>query len=484
MKLTDQTLKPFPSLLDVHVLVVGDVMLDRYWHGPAERISPEAPVPVLRVDEIEHRPGGAANVALNVVSLGARCTLVGLVGEDAAADELRSTLEAAGVVCDFVPVPDWQTIVKLRLMAQTQQLMRADFESPPTLVGTSERLAVLQNTVEKHLSNASAMVLEDYDKGALEEPQALIHAARQRNVPVLVDPKLKDLAVYRGADVIKPNEREFAAAVGAVDEATVADKAAELRARLELKSLIVTRGGAGMVVADADEVRYVPVRPVEVFDVTGAGDTTAAALAVGMSLGWAVIDAARTANVAASLAVSKLGTAPVSGPELRNALLVADHERGVVSQAALQAAVAAAQQDGHRVVFTNGCFDILHAGHVTYLEEAAALGDRLVVALNSDASVRKLKGAGRPVVPFGGRSHVVAGLSSVDWVVEFDTDTPEALLALLKPDVLVKGGDYQPDEVVGHEIVHGYGGTVQVLTLVEDVSTTAIVEKILKQSDN
>lgn len=467
----------------MHVLVVGDVMLDRYWHGGAQRISPEAPVPVLQVDDQEQRPGGAANVALNVVSLGAQCTLVGLVGEDEAAADLQATLEAAGVNCDFVPVSQWQTIVKLRLMAQRQQLMRADFETPPPLAGTSERLAVLQNTVEKHLPTASALVLEDYDKGALDEPQALIHAARARGVPVLVDPKLKDLSVYKGADAIKPNEVEFHAAIGesVEDEEAFAEHAEQLRAQLELQALIITRGGAGMWVAEAEHATQIPARAVEVFDVTGAGDTTAATLAIGMSLGWPLREAARTANVAASLAVSKLGTAPVSGPELRAALVAADHDRGVLSATALQAAVAAAQAEGQTIVFTNGCFDILHAGHVTYLEEAATLGDRLIVALNSDASVQRLKGEGRPVVPFIGRSHVVAGLGCVDWVVEFDTDTPVPLLKQLQPEVLVKGGDYEPEDVVGHEIVHAYGGTVKVLSLVEDVSTTAIVEKILGQ---
>jgi len=456
-------------------------MLDRYWQGLAHRVSPEAPVPVIDVDHQEHRPGGAANVALNLVSLGARCTLVGLVGDDEAGRELESTLTAAGVVCDFVGVPDWPTTVKLRLLAQKQQLIRADFEAPVPDFGASERIGVLQNKIEKHLQNAHAFVLEDYDKGAIEDPAALIHAAVGASVPVLVDPKLKPLQVYRNATLIKPNEKEFAHAVhGDVQRRSpqAGDTAQALCRDLGVSGLVVTRGGEGMDVCTPDEIRHVPARPVEVYDVTGAGDTTAAGLALGLALGWPLIDCARVANIAASIVVSKSGTAPVTGPELRQVLQSEVADRGMISRADLAAAVADAKANGERLVFTNGCFDILHAGHVTYLEEAAALGDRLVVAINEDASVTRLKGEGRPVIPVEGRSRVLAGLGCVDWVVSFDEDTPEPLLALLEPDVLVKGGDYAPGEVVGADLVRAYGGDVQVLSLVNDVSTSAIVERI------
>ena len=470
-----------PSVAHLHILVVGDVMLDRYWHGPADRVSPEAPVPVINVQHTEHRPGGAANVALNLVSLGAQCTLVGLVGDDEAAAELNKTLTAAGVTCDFVTVPDWPTIVKLRLLAQKQQLMRADFESPVPDLGASERIGTVQNRIEKHLQSAHVMILEDYDKGAIEDPQGLIHAALNASVPVLVDPKMKPLSVYARATVIKPNEKEFAFAVnGAAHRMPekVAGAALQLCHDLQVAGLVVTRGGDGMEVCEGEEVRHVPARPVEVYDVTGAGDTTAATLALGMGLGWPLIDCARVANVAASIAVSKSGTAPVTGPELRNVLSREVADRGITSRDELAAAVADAQAKGERVVFTNGCFDILHAGHVTYLEEAAALGDRLVVAINDDASVTRLKGEGRPVIPVEGRSRVLAGLACVDWVVSFAEDTPEPLLELLKPDVLVKGGDYAPQQVVGGELVRAYGGEVKVLSLVADVSTSSIVQRI------
>lgn len=465
----------FPSLKDLHVLVVGDVMLDRYWSGAAERVSPEAPVPVLQVQNIEERAGGAANVALNIVSLGARCTLVGLVGKDEAAAGLSRVMQAAGVECDFLEIDDWPTIVKLRLVAQQQQLMRADFEDEVPLVGTSERLALLQNKVEKHLASAQVLILEDYDKGALEEPEPLIHAARAAGVPVVVDPKQKPFARYAGATVLKPNDKELRHALGSSKD--TAAGAQTLAEELGFEGVVVTRGAQGLDVCTPEEVRHVPARPVDVYDVTGAGDTTVAALALGLGVGWSLLDAARVANVAASIAVSKPGTTAVSGPEL--ALATArQRSGGLMSRDELAQEVALAKQAGQRVVFTNGCFDLLHAGHVTYLEEAAALGDRLVVAINDDASVTQLKGPGRPIVPAAGRARVLLGLGCVDWVVTFNEDTPEPLLRLLQPDTLVKGGDYSEDQVVGADIVREYGGHVQVLSLVDDVSTTAIVNRI------
>ena len=467
-----------PSLEGVHILVVGDVMLDRYWHGSTERISPEAPVPVMNVSETRVRAGGAANVALNVVSLGARCTLVGLIGDDEAGVELITTLQAAGVQCDFLQVIDWPTIVKLRMVSQKQQLMRADFEQPLPDQGLSERLAWLQNRVEKHLQHAGALIIEDYDKGTITEPEAMIFAAKQCSVPVLVDPKMKAMTTYRGASVIKPNEKEFAHALQGRISTSLAEGAAQLCAELDVKAFVVTRGGEGLEVCHADEHHHVPARPVEVFDVTGAGDTTAATLSIGLSLGWSVLDAARLANIAASIAVSKLGTTPVAGPELHQALLSGAKDQGLVSREALTELVQQAQIQGQKVVFTNGCFDLLHAGHVAYLQEAAQLGDRLVVAINDDASVTRLKGPGRPVVPAEGRGLVLAGLGCVDWVVSFHEDTPEPLLDLLRPDILVKGGDYDDNGVVGAQQVRDYGGEVKVLSLVTDVSTSAIVDRI------
>ena len=462
---------------DKQVLVVGDLMLDQYWTGSAERVSPEAPVPVVKVLDQDYRPGGAANVALNVVSLGARCTLIGFVGEDQAGRQLNQVLTAAGVNCRFMEIEDWPTPKKLRVMAQNQQLVRLDFEETIPISGESERLAVLLNQVEKNLQDADVMILEDYDKGVLQEPGALISASVNYSVPVVVDPKSKPLSEYRKADVVKPNEKEFRNVSGG-DKPNFPDAARALCAELEIKNIVITLGEDGMSVNDSAGSYHVPARPVDVFDVTGAGDTAAAVMALGLANGISVQDFVGLANVASSLVIGKLGTAPISGPELKAGLMREPLGRGVLETRDLKEIVQQAKDMGETIVFTNGCFDILHAGHVTYLEEAAKLGDRLVVALNKDSSVARLKGVGRPIVKYDARALVVSGLESVDWVVGFDEDTPEALLETVQPDILVKGGDYSEDEVVGAEIVRSAGGSVRVLSLVEKSSTSHIVKRI------
>ena len=466
-----------PSLQAVHVVVVGDVMLDRYWFGDAHRVSQEAPVPVVNVTSIEDRPGGAANVALNIASLGARCTLIGVVGDDEAARALEDTLTAAGVSCDFVVSENNATVIKLRVLSQKQQLLRTDFESPLR----SDVGDLIGHKLGQHLGDATAVVLQDYDKGVLSAPQGLIEQARRAGVPVIVDPKHKPFSSYAGASLIKPNAQEFEIAVGPwKDDDDLLRKARMLAVEHDFDALVITRGGAGMTVVEMDgSHQHIPGRPVDVFDVTGAGDTAAAVLAVGRSLGWQPVACAQLANVASGIVVGKTGTAAVTGPELARALALENrNDRGIMSRAQLADSVQQAQTAAEKIVFTNGCFDILHAGHVAYLEEARALGDRLIVAVNDDASVLRLKGKGRPVNPLEQRQRVLAGLSAVDWIVSFSEDTPEALLQLLQPDILVKGGDYPIDEVVGAEIVQGYGGRVEVLSLVDDCSTTAIVERI------
>ncbi|MBX3707241.1 MAG: bifunctional D-glycero-beta-D-manno-heptose-7-phosphate kinase/D-glycero-beta-D-manno-heptose 1-phosphate adenylyltransferase HldE [Pseudomonadales bacterium] len=470
-----------PSLQSVHVLVVGDVMLDRYWVGDARRVSQEAPVPVVDVTRTEDLPGGAANVALNVASLGARCTLIGLVGADAAADALVERLTAAGVTCDFVTVDDWPTIIKLRVVSRNQQLLRTDFERPLPAPRRAAVHAQVCARVAARLADASVVVLQDYDKGTIEGPEQLIGLARAKGRRVLVDPKHKSFARYAGADLVKPNAHEFRAAAGdwSDDEELIRLATGTCTAN-DFAALVITRGSRGMTVVERDGGhQHIPALPVDVYDVTGAGDTAIAALAVTRSLGWAPRACAQVANVASGIVVGKSGTAAVTGPELAIALNATDRiDRGVLERDQLLDAVAQARVAGERIVFTNGCFDILHAGHVAYLEEARALGDRLVVAVNDDESVRRLKGPGRPVNPLERRLRVLSGLKAVDWVVGFAEDTPEALLAAVRPDVLVKGGDYGADAVVGADLVRGYGGEVRVLGLVEDCSTTRIVERI------
>lgn len=463
------------------VLVVGDVMLDRYWHGGTSRISPEAPVPVVKVEQIEDRPGGAANVALNIAALGAPAVLVGVTGVDEAAHSLRDSLAAAGVQAHFQQIPAQPTIVKLRVLSRHQQLLRMDFEEP--FHTDAEALAA---DVERLLSGIRVLVLSDYGKGALQNHQALIQLARAKGITVLADPKGKDFSIYRGASLITPNLSEFETIVGHCrDEAELVAKGDALMRELDLGALLVTRGEHGMTLLRPEQAPlHLPARAREVFDVTGAGDTVISTLAASLAAGEQLPQAVALANLAAGIVVAKLGTAAISAPELRRAVQREEgSERGVVSLDQLLLALEDARAHGEKIVFTNGCFDILHAGHVSYLEQARAQGDRLVLAVNDDASVSRLKGPGRPINAVDRRMAVLAGLGAVDWVVSFSEDTPENLLRAVRPDVLVKGGDYGIDGVVGADIVRAYGGEVRVLGLVENSSTTAIVEKIKGQGD-
>jgi D-beta-D-heptose 7-phosphate kinase/D-beta-D-heptose 1-phosphate adenosyltransferase len=372
-----------PRFDQAPVLVVGDVMLDRYWHGGTSRISPEAPVPVVKVEQIEDRPGGAANVALNIAALGAPASLVGVTGEDEAAESLANSLKAAGVRARFQRIAHQPTIVKLRVMSRHQQLLRIDFEEP--FATDAEALSA---EVDALLDGIKVLVLSDYGKGALKNHQALIKSARERGIPVLADPKGKDFAIYRGASVITPNLSEFEAIVGhCVDEAELVAKGAQLMSELELGALLVTRGEHGMtLLRPGFPALHLPARAREVFDVTGATviSTLAAAIAAGEELPHAVA----LANLAAGIVVGKLGTAAISAPELRRAIQREEgSERGVLTLEQLLLAIDDARAHKEKIVFTNGCFDILHAGHVTYLEQARAQGDRLIVAVNDDASV-------------------------------------------------------------------------------------------------
>lgn len=466
-----------PPFQQARVLVVGDVMLDRYWHGKATRISPEAPVPVVRVGNREDRPGGAGNVALNIAALGAAATLVGIVGEDEAGQELQSRLEAAGVYCGFAQCSSAPTITKLRVTSQHQQLLRMDFEQD----FSDEAVGRFQEQALSLLADAGVLVLSDYGKGSLRDTQALIQAARKRGIAVVVDPKGQDFTRYRGATVITPNLNEFEAIVGhCANEEELTLRGLRLLDELELGALLITRGEHGMTLLRPGQPElHMPTRAQEVFDVTGAGDTVVAALAAALSAGSALDEATALANLAAGLAVGKLGTAAISGPELRRAIQLEEGSgRGVMTADQLALAVEDARAHGEKVVFTNGCFDIIHAGHVGYLADAKKLGQRLIVAINDDDSVKRLKGPGRPINPVERRMAVLAGLEAVDWVVSFAEDTPEALLAQLKPDVLVKGGDYSIDQVVGGDYVLAYGGQVRVLAFLDNCSTSAIVEKL------
>ena len=466
-----------PNFDRTRVLVVGDLMLDRYWYGDTSRISPEAPMPVVHVGEAEERPGGAGNVALNIAALGGHVDVLGLTGDDEAGRALTQRLEGEEVRCQFEVVADRPTVTKLRVISRHQQLIRLDFEDGFHTVDS----AALTSRYEQLLSEADAVVLSDYGKGTLSNVQPLIAAARRAGKPVLIDPKGNDYSCYRGATLITPNLSEFEAVAGhcKTDEELEA-KGEALRRELEMDALLVTRSEKGMtLIRKKQPVLHLPTRAQEVFDVTGAGDTVISALAASLAAGLALDEATALANLAAGVVVGKLGTATASVPELRRAIREHDEiESGEVDEDQLVTLIQDASEHGEKVVMTNGCFDILHAGHVAYLEQARRLGDRLVVAVNDDDSVKQLKGPERPVNALAQRMAVLAALESVDWVVPFSEETPERLICKVKPDVLVKGGDYKADEIAGGKCVTDNGGQVIVLDYVDGCSTTRIIDVI------
>ncbi len=469
-----------PDFSKASILVIGDVMLDRYWFGDTARISPEAPVPVVKIKQHDERPGGAGNVALNIAALGAKVTLLGISGTDEAGDSLKQQLDAANIQHEILQLPNIPTIAKLRIISRHQQLIRLDFEEKiPAFHST-----LLIDTYKKHLNHANLVILSDYGKGTLSCNKELIALATAAGIPVFVDPKGQDFSTYQGATTITPNFKEFEAIVGPCEnEQTILHKAQSFLTTFSIENLLLTRGEQGMTLIrkDAEEI-HLPAHAREVYDVTGAGDTVIAVLAAAYAAGEALPHAMKLANLAASLVVTKLGAASVGKNELQAALHTAEHiaTQGIVNEEQLLSAVTSAKLQGKKIVFTNGCFDILHAGHVTYLQQAKQLGDYLVVAINDDASVKRLKGYSRPVNPVAQRMAVLASLGAVDLVISFADPTPERLLKSIQPHILVKGGDYTPDQVVGHDIVHAYGGEVRVLGVVKNISTSLMIERITK----
>ena len=459
------------------VMVVGDLLLDRYWYGATRRISPEAPVPVVLVDSVEERVGGAANVAANAAALDAVVLLVGIAGEDAAGERLKQLCRDATVEPIFAARAGHETVVKLRVVSQHQQLVRLDFErpAPPDL---GDEVAAL---VSKHLARCDVLVVSDYAKGATSRVQEVIAHARAAGKCVIVDPKGTDFSRYAGASLITPNLHEFEAVVGScADDAELVSKAQSLCERFAFDAVLVTRGEAGMsLVRPGQPPLHLEARSRDVFDVTGAGDTVCAVTAVALAAGQDLPNAVALANVAAGVVVGKFGAANVSIEELDVALTARESaRRGVLSIDELLDERAQAKRRGEIVVMTNGCFDLLHEGHVRYLREAKALGTRLVVAVNDDASVATLKGASRPLNPLASRMCVLSALDAVDWVVPFSGDTPRDLIAAVLPDVLVKGGDYKIDDIAGGAEVQAAGGRVTTVSFHDGFSTTSLVERI------
>jgi D-beta-D-heptose 7-phosphate kinase/D-beta-D-heptose 1-phosphate adenosyltransferase len=471
-----------PEYENSQVLVIGDVMLDRYWHGPTGRISPEAPVPIVKVELIEERPGGAANVALNVAALGGCVNLIGLIGQDEPGRALENSLKSVHVNTDFVELPGFPTITKLRVLSRHQQLLRLDFEEGFHDVDSSPIIEKMEASLDKQ---KSVVVLSDYNKGSLVDVQTMIVAAKKYNAIVLVDPKGCDFEKYRGATLLTPNLSEFEAVVGECKtDQELVERGLALIKEFDLEALLVTRSENGMTLLRANhEALHLPTQAQEVYDVTGAGDTVIAVLASSLAAGSSFEHACALANAGAGVVVGKIGTSTVNTIELANAVYSQQELGfGVLSEEQLQLAVKLAQHRGEKVVMTNGCFDILHAGHVSYLNSAREQGQRLIVAVNGDQSVRGLKGEGRPVNPVDRRMAVLAGLGAVDWVIEFTEETPQRLISTILPDLLVKGGDYKPEEIAGGTEVIANGGEVRVLQFEEGCSTSEIIKTIRNEN--
>ncbi len=464
------------------LLVVGDVILDKYIWGEVQRISPEAPVPIVRTTHQSNQPGGAANVALNITKLGGQSVLVGFTGGDEDEALLTQSLRANGISSNFVISSGFPTISKLRILGGRQQMLRLDTER----LGTrkQEDYTRLLELVFERLPQCHAVVLSDYAKGTLTPDvcQAIIQRARELGIPVLVDPKAADFSRYHGATTICPNLGELTAAtgVGTNDLKTVLDAAEAMVTPLDLKFLTVTLSEKGIALVRPGKSFVDPAQARQVFDVSGAGDTVIAVLSLCVASNLEPESSIQLANLAAGVVVGQVGTVPVEKHQLLAALSpeIALHaENKVVTLSELLTRVAQWKSNGDHVVFTNGCFDLLHIGHITVLEQSRRFGDRLIVAINSDDSVSRLKGSGRPIVGANERARVLAALSAVDAVVIFDEPTPLQLIVSARPDVIVKGGDYDTDTVVGAREVQSWGGQVRIVPTVEGFSTTGLIAR-------
>ena len=466
-----------------HALVIGDVMLDRYLIGSVGRISPEAPVPIVLLKQQNERAGGAANVAANLAQLGIKTHIVGCVGNDNEARILVSLLTEMGVnACGVCTSNNRPTIAKTRVLSGHQQMLRLDQESGADF--NDDENAQLLNAIQAQLALKPAIViLSDYAKGLLSEAvsQQIIAQCKAQNIPVLVDPKGRDYSKYKGATALTPNKKETAEACDtSINDVDLISKASQLKNSLNLQFLAVTRGEEGITLIDQD-THHLPAIAKQVFDVSGAGDTVIATLAAGLINGLNPLDALQLANIAAAVVVGQVGTVPITQHDLLDALATqqsSEQAHKICDLSQLKTKVAAWKQQKQSIVFTNGCFDLLHAGHVTYLEAAKKRGDKLILGLNTDRSVSAIKGPTRPVVHENDRARVLAALESVDAVILFDEDTPLNLINAIQPNVIAKGSDYSADQVVGGKEVQSWGGEIALIDLVEGRSTTGILNKI------
>jgi len=475
----------FTRASEIKALVVGDLMLDEYLWGKAERISPEAPVQVVDVTREDMRLGGAGNVINNLVALGCRVSVCSVIGGDDNGTILRHAFSGKGVdVSGLFEDLERTTSKKTRVLASNQQIVRIDRESREPLSAEFESCVI--DYLHSHVKDYDVVLVSDYLKGVLTQRvlATLMESGRRAGVPVVVDPKGDDYGKYRGATILTPNrkEAEIASRIAIRDDGTLTRAGAALLQELALDGLLVTRSEQGMSLFLKDgTIDHIPTVAREVYDVTGAGDTVLAVLGLALACGLTFGEASRLANVAAGIAVGKVGTSTVSPAEIVDEISRShrDSDTKIKNLDVLAGLIAEEKRKGKRVVFTNGCFDLLHAGHVKYLQKARTFGDLLVLGLNSDASVRRLKGERRPLIGEEERAHILAALDCIDYVVIFDEDTPLRLIETLQPLILVKGGDYTPDGVVGKEVVESYGGRVELVEFVDGKSTTNIIEKVL-----
>jgi D-beta-D-heptose 7-phosphate kinase/D-beta-D-heptose 1-phosphate adenosyltransferase len=475
--------KPALGIAKPHALVIGDVMLDRYLIGSVGRISPEAPVPIVLLSQQNERAGGAANVAANLALLGIQTHLIGCVGTDNEANTLVSLLQAIGIDASGICASQHRpTIAKTRVLSGHQQMLRLDQESsaPFNRAETTQ----LWDAIQAQLAlNPSIVILSDYAKGVLTEAicQQIIAQCQASNIKVLVDPKGRDYRKYQGATALTPNKKETAEACDTTsNDPDLIAKANTLKTSLALQFLAVTRGEEGITLLGAS-THHLPAIAKQVFDVSGAGDTVIATLAAGMMHDLTPLESLQLANIAAAVVVGKVGTVPITQADLLEALTSqqsSEQAHKICDLAQLKAKVAIWKQQNQKIVFTNGCFDLLHAGHVTYLEAAKKRGDKLVLGLNTDRSVSALKGPSRPVVHENDRARVLAALESVDAVILFDEDTPLDLIHAIQPNVIAKGSDYTTDQVVGGKEVESWGGEIALIDLVAGRSTSNIINKM------
>ena len=442
------------------ITVIGDVMIDWYLHGESSRISPEAPVPVVNFKESKFQLGGAANVANNLKHLEIEPFLIGAIGKDHFGSKLKEHLKGENINFNLLSEVSFQTICKQRLMSSNQQLARIDYEQ----YFHASKLSNIFNTFIKNIAKTDLIIVSDYGKGTIFNARKLIQSARKFRKKILIDPKGKDFTKYKGANLITPNKSEFEKIMGKVgSKKDLLNKAKKMLKHLNLESLVVTLGSEGMYVLSKSNKKikeeFINAYPQEVFDVSGAGDTTISALGAALSEGKDIFSAAEFANFAASISVSKLGTSTVNKDEIAGLMALEGSKKQVI-------------------VFTNGCFDIIHSGHLDLLKEAKSYGDKLIVGLNSDKSISKLKGPDRPIINQSERKKILSALKFVDDVIIFNEENPLKLIKKLKPNILVKGADYTKEQVVGGKFVESYGGQIKLVKLTKGKSTSNIIDKI------